>query len=294
MILLTSLLLAIGLFEPPSEQLEGSSRARMRLLAESNPAAPGGTVVLGVHFDIDPGWHLYWNGQNDSGMPPELELELPPGFETGQIQWPAPKRHVSEGDILDHVYERRVTLLVPLAVPTDAPIGTRVRIAVRGKWLVCSSVCLPGEGQSTLELAIATTSAPAPAPTPALFAEARARLPRPVLPGSPGLTVAWRADTLTLEVSNASGMTFFPDVGSAMMAAPIADGDAKTARLQITFKPALGQDRIHQVSGVLEVRRHSEKEGSISSFYSIKVPGPDMVTPKPDESLQSPPHPSPP
>src|SRR5262245_51700008 len=85
--------------------------AKARLVSEFDALVPGKTAWLGVSFDLDPEWHLYWCGQSDSGAPIHVEFTLPAGYKGGDLVWPAPKRHLSPGDLLDHVYEKRVTLL---------------------------------------------------------------------------------------------------------------------------------------------------------------------------------------
>ena len=47
-------------------------------------------------------------------------MTLPAGYKAGEMLWPAPARHVSNGGLLDHVYEGRAMILLPVEVPADA------------------------------------------------------------------------------------------------------------------------------------------------------------------------------
>src|SRR5438105_15915740 len=86
--------------------------ARVELLAA--PAASKQSLLLGIHFLFDPGWHIYWVNPGDSGQPPSVTWHLPAGFEAGEIDWPRPQRIVDSPQIVDYGYQDDVTLLVPL------------------------------------------------------------------------------------------------------------------------------------------------------------------------------------
>src|SRR5437867_11935695 len=65
--------------------------ARAGLISESTRLIPGETQWLALDFEIDDGWHLYWEGTNDSGFPPKLNATAPSGYRIGEMLWPAPK-----------------------------------------------------------------------------------------------------------------------------------------------------------------------------------------------------------
>jgi hypothetical protein len=53
------------------------------LLTAEKAAVPGRILTLGWRFRIDEGWHLYWHGLSDTGVPPSFALTLPAGWEAG-------------------------------------------------------------------------------------------------------------------------------------------------------------------------------------------------------------------
>ncbi|TGY90736.1 hypothetical protein E5163_01775 [Marinicauda algicola] len=148
-----------------------------RLVSDREAVAPGETFHVGLHQDITPGWHTYWRNPGDSGEPTRIALDLPEGWQSGEIVWPAPKPYPL-GPLTNYGYSDAVTLPIPVHVPADAPPGP-VRIEAEATWLVCEEICIPEEGTFALELEVgegrvdregarlvevALERAPAPAP----------------------------------------------------------------------------------------------------------------------------------
>lgn len=245
-----------------------SPHARARLISEEGAFVPGAVAMVGVTFDIDPGWHLYWNGVNDTGFPITIDLTLPDGYRAMETLWPAPHRHVSEGEILDHIYEDRVTLLIPVVVPEGAAAGTSVTIKAGLEWLECAEGCIPGAAEVELVVPVVGTRSEAlPSAEAARFKEARARLPKELPAPSRDVTWQWRGDTLTVRGAGAAGMWFYPRTGSAALAAPIADGATKGDRLALRLEPE--QDPETPLMGVLEIKPAT---GGGPALYSVSIP----------------------
>ena len=72
---------------------------------------------------LRPGWHTYWQNPGDAGVPPELDLDLPPGATAGPIVWPTPQR-VPEGSLMTYSYTDNV--LLPVTI-TPSPAGATQR-----------------------------------------------------------------------------------------------------------------------------------------------------------------------
>ena len=93
----------------PSAQLPADSRAKVELIAEQDAVSPGKPLWVGLLFRLDEGWHIYWQNPGDSGEPPKIQWQLPPGFEAGTIRWPQPIR-LGGGTVVDYGYEGQVLL----------------------------------------------------------------------------------------------------------------------------------------------------------------------------------------
>ncbi len=234
-------------------------RAVPSFVCETSALVAGQTGFIGVHFKIEPGWHVYWNGLNDTGFPIELELTLPPGFKAEPTRWPAPTRHVAPGDSLDHIYEGSVTLIVPIVVPADAS-GT-AELSAKLNWLVCQEACVPEKSELKLQIPVVAASAKAPAKSAAakLFDEARARWPKALTgtaaEGTP--LIAWSKLSVEIVAKGAAGIAFFPMIDCAPITDLLTSSEAKSDRLTMQLQPAPGvQPLLH---GIIEVRYANKK-----------------------------------
>src|SRR5689334_8947835 len=67
-----------------------SPQLKMSLLADqaSISANSSHTAVpphVGLLFDLEPGWHVYWTNAGDSGEPPTMKWTLPAGVTVGPL-----------------------------------------------------------------------------------------------------------------------------------------------------------------------------------------------------------------
>ena len=224
--------------------------ARARLIAEQPALVPGTTAWLGVTFDLDKDWHLYWNGQNDTGFPIKLTPTFPEGYKLGEVLWPAPTRHLTD-NFLDHIYEKRVTLLLPVQVPTDAKAGEKVTFKVEAEWLVCKTACLPGDASMSLTLPIAAATPGGVNPDARLFVESRANLPKALDMSKPELQIEWGADSVKVTAADhTKGLAFYPDLESAALTDLPTQGVSKSDTLDLRLdKPGTG----NRLVGVVEI-----------------------------------------
>jgi thiol:disulfide interchange protein DsbD len=154
-----------------------SSHAHAELLAKSVAAQPGTNLELGIHFSLEPGWHIYWINPGDSGQPPVFKWQLPAGFTAGEIEWPRPERMQPAAQLTDYGYHGDVLLPLMLHVPPTAAPGSSVQICADAKWLVCREVCIPERAQLHLTLPVAATVNENPS-SAALFGKAEKLVPK--------------------------------------------------------------------------------------------------------------------
>lgn len=224
---------------------------RASLVAESEALVPGGTVTLGLHMAMKPGWHVYWRNPGDSGLPPEMAWRLPAGFSVGPVQWPAPER-IPVQTLMNFGYEGTVTLLVPLTVPESARVGETVRLAGTLSYLVCEEICIPGSAELSLDLPVAGSAEPASGQA-ALFARARATLPE-TAPGP--IRTTREGDRLVLrldrpDLAEVSGAAFFPYAEGALDNAAPQDLAVDAAGLRLTLTPGDAGQPAEALAGVL-------------------------------------------
>jgi len=175
------LLFVSGVLADPVE----TDHATVRLIAETDAVVPGETLNLALHFDLEDEWHIYWKNPGASGLAPEVEWDMPEGFEAGTIQWPTPQRIEMSG-LVNYGYEGAATFIVPVHVPESLEVGETQTIRAEATWLICKEICLPGDADLSLELRVKETAGPGPMAE--LFEAGRASQPEQ---GSPwGLRAA--------------------------------------------------------------------------------------------------------
>jgi thiol:disulfide interchange protein DsbD len=144
--------------------------------------AAGRTFDVGLRFQLEKGWHIYWINPGDSGEPPRVEWHLPAGLTAGAIEWPTPRR-LESGTIVDYGYEDAVLLIVPMHADASLAAQQTAHLGATAKVLVCShEMCIPGKAELSLTLPIQSQPPAADARTDnqtrELFAAARKSLPR--------------------------------------------------------------------------------------------------------------------
>jgi len=96
-----------------------------------------------LEFDHENHWHTYWKNPGDSGLP--IEFNYTSGDERisfSSYEWPAPKRHIEDGDIWTYGYEGKVYFIHKLK---KDDLKGKSSINLNLKWLICKDICIPGK-----------------------------------------------------------------------------------------------------------------------------------------------------
>ncbi len=201
--LFTTLVVSAGLLRAAPQTVGAVS---IELIAEQAAVVPGETFNVALDFKLEPHWHIYWKNPGASGLPVEIEWELPEGFVAGEIQWPAPEQ-IEMAGLVNYGFEDAVTLIVPIQAAADLKVGSSVPIKAEVSWLVCEEFCMPGDASLSLELT-AGTEAVASAQASA-FDAARERLPA----AAPWIvSAAVEAKMLVLTIEQGSGAAIPTDL----------------------------------------------------------------------------------
>jgi DsbC/DsbD-like thiol-disulfide interchange protein len=197
---------------------DSDSHAKVSLLAAENSLTPGHTTWIGIFFDLEKEWHIYWVNPGDSGAALRVHWSLPSASKAGEIHWPAPSR-VGKGELTDYGYEGRVLLPLQLQAPANYAVGTRVKIVADVHYMICRKlVCMAAQAQPTLSLPSSHESASDLTAKRKLFQEARESEPKP-------MPSAWKARgfddgrNFVLTVESGSPITkasFFPLVSNQL------------------------------------------------------------------------------
>jgi thiol:disulfide interchange protein DsbD len=145
---------------PPGAVVQ-TPRARGELVAQAGDGIVAGqTFWLGLRLEHQSGWHTYWKNAGDSGLPTELNWQLPAGLSAGAIAWPAPHA-LRVGPLVNYGYEDTLLLPVPVQVATGfkAPASGLVDVRLSATWLICRVECIPESGDFLLQIPVQGTTA---------------------------------------------------------------------------------------------------------------------------------------
>ena len=136
-------LAAVAVAANPPAQVR-AQHLTVELLPLDNSVQPGGKSLIGLHFTLDKGWHVYWVNAGDSGEPPSIKWTLPAGVTVGAMQFPAPRR-LPLGPLMDFGYEDEVLFPMTLSADSSLKAPSTAPLAAHVNWLVCREVCIPGK-----------------------------------------------------------------------------------------------------------------------------------------------------
>lgn len=210
----------------------------LELVADDQWITPGQKFNLGLHFQLEKGWHIYWINPGDSGEPARVQWQMPSGLSAGDIEWPTPRR-LGSSSVADFGYEDAVLLVVPVNADAALAAQPTVRISAAAKLLVCShEMCIPGKADLALTLPVKSQVSAPNAQSAELFAAARKSLPRPA-PSNWKFSVTDAHDSFVLTAKLGREITdalFFPLIESQIAnaapqkLAPLPNGVQLTLR----------------------------------------------------------------
>ena len=159
------------------QEFDANPNSDAFLIPEVSTIRAGAPFTVAIRFQLDPGWHNYWQNAGDSGLPTTIEWNLPEGFSAGEIQWPTPHRIIAY-PLVDYGYSDEVSLLIELTPPAELPSGTSVTLEALVDWLVCETLCLPAYAELSVEIPVSDQAPEADPQWIDLFRETRTHLPK--------------------------------------------------------------------------------------------------------------------
>jgi DsbC/DsbD-like thiol-disulfide interchange protein len=126
-------------------------QSQVRLISGDLVAPRHGDLRLGIHFRLEPGWHVYWKNSGDAGFAPAVSWKDVPGMAPPELLWPAPHRYELPGGLEAFGYAGEVVYPVRAATTTAAAGGPGgaggrhgpLRLAADVDYLVCKVDCVP-------------------------------------------------------------------------------------------------------------------------------------------------------
>ena len=74
---------------PPVRQVT-TAQATVELITGLSRLSTASELWIGLRFQLQDKWHIYWRNPGDSGGPPTVTWHLPHGVAASDIVWPMP------------------------------------------------------------------------------------------------------------------------------------------------------------------------------------------------------------
>lgn len=167
-----------GLAGFTAAQTNPAHHADIVFISDAGTLSASHPLWVGLWFQLDKGWHVYWKNPGDSGEPPRIAWKLPAGFRAGEIEWPRPMR-LGTGSIIDYGYEDRVLLMAPIFAPPGTSSSSSATISAEVNYIVCREICVPGKASLSLAMPLSGDQSTHLAEWQKIFQQARSELPKP-------------------------------------------------------------------------------------------------------------------
>lgn len=134
--------------QPGASDWVENEAGKVRLVAAATATGKAAMARLGLHFQLQPGWKIYWRTPGDAGYPPKIDWTGSKNLGDVTVLWPAPKRFVLAG-LQNHGYAGEVVLPLDVALPQPGKAATAKASL---DYLACAQICVPMQASLSLTL----------------------------------------------------------------------------------------------------------------------------------------------
>ena len=237
-------------------------------------------VKLGMHLELEPGWHVYWKNSGDSGSPTKIKWSLPDGWRAGDVLYPTPVRIEEAGGITTYGYEKEVVLFTEIFSPVEIPEdGQTVNLSAELEFLVCKENCVPGRQSLSLNIPFSSSIPLEPSKSLALFSKYLAELPEK-LPSEFQLKAKVSSDNnliLNLKSKKLSKVSnpekhiqVFPDKNKDLVLKPFSL--QKTNKTSVSLVSGIEINSLNKFSGTIALSKELTGSSDKSFFWEFASP----------------------
>ena len=131
------------------DNFANTENANIDIIYSQDYLKEGDELILGLRFKLTPGWHIYWKNPGDSGLPPELEWNLPVGIEFQEILWPSPELAPLD-PLTSYGYYDEVVLPIKFKINSNYNYGDKFSAFL--SFLICEEICIPEDTNISIDL----------------------------------------------------------------------------------------------------------------------------------------------
>jgi len=125
-----------------------NEHVKVRIVSAVDGVGDRDSIPLGLHFQLKPGWKIYWRSPGDAGFPPDPIWDGSENLKDTKISWPAPTRFSILG--LETLgYKNEVVL--PFAAEVAQP-SQPLRLNSNIRYLACEEICIPYQAKVALDV----------------------------------------------------------------------------------------------------------------------------------------------
>ena len=113
---------------------------QVRLISGVSGLGNGIAIDLGLEFQLQPGWKIYWRSPGDAGSPPVLKTSDSTNLRAVKMGWPWPQRFDEGGGLTTVGYLGQTVFPILVEAQNESqPLYLRVAI----DYQACEIICIP-------------------------------------------------------------------------------------------------------------------------------------------------------
>ncbi len=125
-----------------------NDKSKVRLISSKTNSDNLDSILLGLEYELEPGWKTYWKSPGGGGFPQNIIWNNSENISQIDIEWPTPNQFEILG--LDSIgYFDEVIFPIEIKLLNKNKL---TKIILNTNYLVCKHICIPGNANLYLEI----------------------------------------------------------------------------------------------------------------------------------------------
>ena len=125
-----------------------NDKSKVRLISSKTATDNQNLILLGLEYQLEPGWKTYWKSPGGGGFPQMIVWNNSENISNIDLEWPTPSEFEILGLTSIGYYDR---VVFPLKLKLLDKNKT-TKINLNTNYLVCKNICIPGNANLYLEI----------------------------------------------------------------------------------------------------------------------------------------------